>query len=169
MTPHMEEELQENIQREILGVPQEELRVNFNPLKQYRVCVREKGHHFQHVWVSLFYCFYRVILVLYWENLAVLGSESCNFCKKPGSDSCIQLYQWMHCVTSMTPFGHKISMFQLKIVTTIRMFYQFNIIVMLWARIPSFGSPNSWRQYIILTFHYHTILKDRGGWVFQHI
>jgi hypothetical protein len=50
MNPHTEEELKENIQREILEFPQEELLwVNLNLLKQYRECVLVQGLHFQHL------------------------------------------------------------------------------------------------------------------------
>jgi hypothetical protein len=50
--PHTEEELKENIRREILEVPQKEiLRVNLYPFKWYIVCLLVQGHHFQHLFL----------------------------------------------------------------------------------------------------------------------
>jgi hypothetical protein len=48
--------------------------------------------------VSCFYCFYGAILDSYRENLVALGGESCSSCWKPGSDSCLSVYQWTHCI-----------------------------------------------------------------------
>jgi hypothetical protein len=42
--------------------------------------------------------FYGPILDSYRENLVALGSELCSFSREPGSDNCIQLYQWTHCM-----------------------------------------------------------------------
>jgi hypothetical protein len=50
LIPHTEEELKENIRKEILEIPQEELlRVNFSLFKRYRECAREQRHNFQHL------------------------------------------------------------------------------------------------------------------------
>jgi hypothetical protein len=48
--------------------------------------------------VSWFYCFYEDVLDSYRENPAALGGESCTFSRDPGSDSCVQLYQWTRCI-----------------------------------------------------------------------
>jgi hypothetical protein len=48
--------------------------------------------------VSLFYCFCGDILDFYRENLVALCGESCSSSREPGSDSCVQLYQWTHCI-----------------------------------------------------------------------
>jgi hypothetical protein len=47
--------------------------------------------------VSWFYCSYGAILDSYRENIVALGGESCSSSREPGSDSCVQLYQWTHC------------------------------------------------------------------------
>jgi hypothetical protein len=60
---------------------------------------------------SLFYCFYEVILDLYRGYLAALGGESSRSSRVPGSDSCVQPYQWAHCIKSFTLkwyFGPKV-------------------------------------------------------------
>jgi hypothetical protein len=46
-----------------------------------------------------------VRLDLYQENLVALGSESCGSSQELGSDSCIQLYQRMHCRITVLDFG----------------------------------------------------------------
>jgi hypothetical protein len=46
--------------------------------------------------VSWFYCFYGAILNSYRENLVALRGESCSSSREPGSDSCVQLYEWTH-------------------------------------------------------------------------
>jgi hypothetical protein len=43
------------------------------------------------------FCFYVVMLDLFWKNLLVLDGESCSSSHELGSDSCIQLYQWTQC------------------------------------------------------------------------
>jgi hypothetical protein len=46
----MEEELNENICREISNIPREHLqKVNQNPFRQYEECLRVEGQHFQHL------------------------------------------------------------------------------------------------------------------------
>jgi hypothetical protein len=52
MNPYTEEELKENLEREILEVSLEELQVNSNLFKQYRECVHVQGHHFQHLYLT---------------------------------------------------------------------------------------------------------------------
>jgi hypothetical protein len=46
---HTEDDLKEHMQREILDVPEEELRVNCSLFKQYWKCVLVKGQYFKHV------------------------------------------------------------------------------------------------------------------------
>jgi hypothetical protein len=87
--PHPEEELKENIRREILEVPQEELlRVNFNLFKRYRERVHAQGHYFQHLVRSLC-CLFGAILDSDRESLVALGGKSCSSCRELGSESCV--------------------------------------------------------------------------------
>jgi hypothetical protein len=49
MNPHTEEQLKENIQKEILEVPQIELlSLSSDFFKRYRECLHVHGQHFQH-------------------------------------------------------------------------------------------------------------------------
>jgi hypothetical protein len=45
---------------------------------------------------SWFYCFYGEMLGSYQGNTVALGGEPMQF--QPGSDSCVQLCQWTHCI-----------------------------------------------------------------------
>jgi hypothetical protein len=85
--PHTEEVFKENIRRDILDVPQEELRVNFNLLKRYKECMRVQGHHFQHLLRLLYYCFMERYLTRIGKVLYCLAV--CSSCQKLESDSCV--------------------------------------------------------------------------------
>jgi hypothetical protein len=48
--PRTEEELKENIRREISNIAAENLhKVNQNLFRRYEECLRVEGHHFQHL------------------------------------------------------------------------------------------------------------------------
>jgi hypothetical protein len=66
---------------------------------KYRAFIDKVEHncHFlagtEIVSISVIHCFYGAIPDLFQETLVALDSESCSSSRKPGSDSCVQLYQ----------------------------------------------------------------------------
>jgi hypothetical protein len=73
------------------------------------------------------YCFCGAILDSYLENLVALGGELCSSSREAGSDSCVQLHQWTHCVIlpvafyrcetwSLAQIEHRLTVFQNRFV-----------------------------------------------------